>query len=45
MEEKPKQLGFGGVFTHKIVPRFPRGEYYCNEDEAKQNQGFNINNI
>jgi hypothetical protein len=46
MGEKPKQLGLGGGgFTHKIVPRFPRGEYYCNEDEAKKNKGFNINNI
>jgi hypothetical protein len=39
MGEKPKQF-----FPHKIVPMFPRGEYSCNEDEAKKNQGFNINN-
>jgi hypothetical protein len=44
MGEKPKQLGFGG-FHPQNSPNFSkRREYYCIEDEAKKNQGFNINN-
>jgi hypothetical protein len=42
---KTQAIGIWGGFTHKIVPRFPRGEYYCNKDEAKKNQGFNMNDI